>query len=101
MDAAHVGDHQLLTASDDEIFDWAADQGYVVVTADSDFGMLLAFRRASSPSVVLLRDVADKAPDVHARLLIDNLPQLREELENGAIISLSTTRLRVRRLPIQ
>jgi hypothetical protein len=34
MDAAHVGDHQLLTASDDEIFDWAADQGYVVVTAD-------------------------------------------------------------------
>lgn len=44
-DASHVGDHGLLTATDDEIFDWATDNGSAVVTADSDFAMPLAARR--------------------------------------------------------
>lgn len=99
-DAAHVGDHGLLVATDDEIFDWAAANGAVVVTADSDFAMLLAIRRARTPSVVLLRDVADRTPTAHARLLIDNLAAVEEVLTSGAIVSLSPVRLRVRELPI-
>ncbi len=72
-DATHVGDHGLLVATDDEIFDWAAANEAVVVTADSDFAMLLATRRAQTPSVILLRDVADRPRAAHAELLIDNL----------------------------
>jgi predicted nuclease of predicted toxin-antitoxin system len=100
-DVTHVGGHGLLVATDDEIFDWAAANGAVVVTADSDFAMLLATRRAQTPSVVLLRDVADRPPAAHAQLLIDNLAAVEDVLTSGAIVSLSPTRLRVRELPIQ
>lgn len=100
-DATHVGDHGLLTASDEEIFEWAASNGAVVITADSDFAMLLATRSAATPSVVLLRDVADRPPPAHAQLLINNLSAVEEDLMKGAIVSLSPTRLRVRDLPIR
>ncbi len=62
--------------------------------------MLLATRRASTPSVVLLRDVADRPPAVHAELLVANLSAIEPELVAGAIVSLSPTRLRIRALPI-
>lgn len=101
FDASHVGDHGLLSASDAEIFDWAAHHRAVVVTADSDFAMLLALRKASSPSVVHLRGVAESPPATHSSLLIDNLGTIRAALEAGAIASLSPTHLRVRDLPIR
>jgi len=70
-----VSDVDLLTAEDDAIFEWAADHDHVVVTADSDFGILLAVRRTSSPSVVHLRGVADRTPDVHAALWSTTSPR--------------------------
>lgn len=101
FEAAHVADLELVTATDDEIFDRASADGFIVVTADSDFGMLLALRRASSPSVVHLRDVAELGPDGHLGLLKANLAQVQEDLDRGAIVSLSPTRLAVRDLPIR
>lgn len=98
---AHVADIGLLSATDDAIFDHAVENGYVVVTADSDFPMLLAARRAARPSVVLLRHVTELAKNEHTALLIANLPAVTEELEHGAIVSLSPKRLAVRKLPIQ
>lgn len=100
FDAVHVGELGLLTASDDEILDRAAADGSVVVTADSDFPRLLALRRARSPSVVHLRAVGELAPDVHAALLIQNLGTVAGDLERGAIVSLSPTRLAIRGLPV-
>jgi predicted nuclease of predicted toxin-antitoxin system len=91
----------LVTASDDEIFDRATVEGLTVVTADSDFGMLLALRRATSPSVVKLRHVAELAPADHVGLLSANLPRIADDLDRGAIASLSPTRLAVRDLPIR
>lgn len=101
FEAVHVADVDLLTAQDDEIFDFAVDEGLVVVTADSDFGMLLALRRATCPSVVHLRRVAELPPDEHVGLLVANLPEIEEDLERGAIASLSPTRLAVRDLPLR
>lgn len=100
-DAIHVEDLSLLRATDEEIFDRAAADGLVVVTADTDFGMLLALRRATSPSVVQLRHVAELLPDVHLALLIANMPAIAEDLDRGAIVSLSPTRLAIRGLPMQ
>lgn len=96
----HVKDTGLLTAEDSEIFDWAATREYVVVTADSDFTHLLALRRATRPSVIFLRQVSELAPMEHADLLVANLPTIAEDLEAGAVVSLSPTRMAVRRLPI-
>jgi len=101
FEATHVIDLDLMTATDDEIFDRAAADGLVVITADSDFGMLLALRRAVSPSVVHLRHVAELHPDQHTALVVANLPQIAEDLDRGAIVSLSPTRLAVRDLPIR
>src|SRR5690606_26343587 len=57
----------------DEMFDRASETGFVVVTADSDFGILLAMRRTTSPPVVHLRHVAELEADAHVALLVANL----------------------------
>lgn len=89
----------LLTATDSAIFDHAVADDFVVVTADSDFPMLLALRRADRPSVIHLRHVAELGPDEHVKLLIANLPTIAHDLERGVIVSMSPTRLAIRDLP--
>lgn len=100
-EAAHVDSEGLLGASDAAIFDHAGERELVVVTADSDFPMLLALRRTSNPSVIHLRDVAELTPDAHGALLIANLPAIQDALQRGAIVSLSPTRVAIRDLPIR
>lgn len=100
-DTTHVSDLGLATASDSEIFDRAVSEGFVIVTVDSDFAMLLALRRSASPSVIQLRHVAEFGPDIHVELLLSNLPSIIEELDRGVVVSLSPTRLSIRDLPIQ
>ena len=99
-DVVHVADVGLLTDLDSTIFDHAATKGYAVITADTDFSMLLAVRGAARPSVILLRHVAELRPDAHAALLIANLPVVMDDLQRGAVVSLSPTRLSIRSLPI-
>jgi len=105
----HVGDVDLLSAADERILAYAADHELVLVTADHelvlvtadhDFAALLALRNATRPSVVHLRGIADRPPAVHLSLLVDNLASITEDLEAGAVVSLSPTRLALRRLPI-
>jgi predicted nuclease of predicted toxin-antitoxin system len=99
-DTTHVADVELATATDPEIFDHAVVHGFVVVTTDSDFPMLLAIGRAKSPSVIHLRHVAELGPDDHAKLLLANLSRITDELERGVVVSMSPTRLAIRDLPI-
>ena len=87
-DVTHVADLDMLAAPDSAIFDRAVDDGYVIVTADTDFSMLLALRRASSPSVILLRRVSELSPDEHGRLLLANLPAILDDLTRGVVVSL-------------
>ena len=96
----HVDEIGLLGASDAVIFDRAAEDGDVVITADSDFSMLLAARGSAGPSVVLLRQVAELQWPEHQRLLVENLPSVLADLQSGAVVSLSPTRVAVRSLPI-
>ena len=76
-------------ASDATIFDRAAADGDVLITADSDFSALLAARGSSGPSVVLVRHVADLPWHEHQVLLMANLPAVLADLQQGAIVSLS------------
>lgn len=80
----HVDEIGLLGASDVTIFDRAAADGDVLITADSDFTNLLAARGSSGPWVVLLRHVAELPWREHEALLIANLPVVLADLEEGA-----------------
>lgn len=99
-DAVHVRARGLHAAEDHVLFRLAADEGRILVSADTDFGTLLATRTENRPSVILFRHGTDHRPSVQAEILLANLPTLSEALLEGAIVTLEPTRVRIRRLPI-
>jgi len=85
---------------DDDIVNFAAGEDRIVVSADTDFGAILARRQTARPSFVLLRRTQNLSPEAVGGLLIANLPAFEEDLNEGAIVVLTDTVARVRRLPI-
>jgi predicted nuclease of predicted toxin-antitoxin system len=101
LESLHVCDVCLLTAPDRDILDYAAANALVIVSADSDFGELLAASRgATRPSVVLLRSADRLSTDEQAALLAANLPTVARDLEAGAVVTIARGRMRIRSLPI-
>jgi predicted nuclease of predicted toxin-antitoxin system len=99
-DAIHVRELGMQAASDQQIFDHAAQDDRVVVSADTDFGTLLALRKETSPSVILFRHGSQHRPADQATLLKANLPQLAGALETGSIVVIQPDRIRIRALPL-
>jgi predicted nuclease of predicted toxin-antitoxin system len=85
----------LHVADDEQLFSLAAAEGRTIISADTDFGALLALRRESRPSIILFRRGTPRRPDRQAALLVANLPVLESELDRGAIVALYDTRLRL------
>ena len=98
--AVHVRELGLQRAPDEEIFDRAAAEDLIVVSADTDFATLLARRSVPKPSLILFRGEGSRRPETLAALILSNLPQLAEALTAGCIVTIEPARLRVRPLPI-
>lgn len=99
FEAVHVRDIGLHFASDSIIFEHALKNDQIIVSADTDFGTLLALRQYSKPSVILFR-CSDKYPQSQLSLLVSHLSEIREALTVGSIVVFEDSRIRIRALPI-
>lgn len=99
-DAIHVRDRGLEAASDPEVMAAAVDDKRVLVSGDTDFGTLLAQSRATGPSVVLFRRETGRRPEAQLRTLLANVGQIESALNEGSLVVIEDTRLRIRRLPL-
>lgn len=98
-DVAHVSDRDLAGHLDDEVLAAALEDRRVLISADTDFGELLVRQAQALPSLVLFRQ-GNRSPEHQARTLLENLPEVAEDLEAGAIVVFTSDSIRIRRLPI-
>jgi len=98
-EAIHVREIGLAAADDETIFALAEAEGRVIVSADTDFGSLLALWEKPKPSFILFRRGIDRSPQKQIELLLLNLDNVREALEMGSVIVFDRQRIRIRALP--
>jgi predicted nuclease of predicted toxin-antitoxin system len=99
-DAVHVTTVGLGSTDDAVILEAAAESGQVALTADADFSTMLALQGRSQPSVLMLHSPDHLTPHKPANLILRTLEQVGNELEDGAIASVTPERIRIRTLPI-
>ncbi len=99
IDTVHVGDIGMGTADDSEILTYGQIENRIIVTLDADFHTLLALSNAIAPSVVRIRIEGLKAEGL-VKVIDKVLEEWEEELELGAVITVDTKRIRMRRLPL-
>ncbi len=90
----------MQAATDEDIFELAAREGRIIVSADTDFGTIPALRKTVEPSVILLRRSSGRRPDEQAELILGQLPRVEDSLERGSVVVIEDERVRIRSLPI-
>ena len=99
-EAVHAQDINLGTASDSIIMNRAATEERVVITADLDFGTLLAQSGSDTPGVILFR--GGNYSEVEMRNLVARvLEAVKPDVLKHSIAVVDKRRIRVTRLPLK
>lgn len=98
-DAAHWSHLGLHNAPDTELLAYARKHGRIVFTQDLDFAQLLFSTRESGPRVVLMR-IADEFDATVRQRVCETIRLASRDLAAGALLTISTTHARLRKLPI-
>ncbi len=98
----HWRDNGDPKADDEVIFQWAAQNDFVIYTHDLDFGAILAATNARFPSVIQIR-TQNLLPDdlLSVARITGYLLEFSEALNNGALVTIDEASARVRVLPIR
>jgi predicted nuclease of predicted toxin-antitoxin system len=99
LSAEHVGEIGLASADDKTILAYALDRGMVVVTLDADFHTQLVLSGARGPSVIRIRIEGLNSTEL-SRLLTRVIQQCKDKLDSGAMVTVTETGVRVRKLPL-
>ena len=98
-DALHLAEQGLNRMADRDILQKAREENRVLLTHDLDFGELLAASGGNLPSVIIFRLKDMRAPNV-SQHLFSIINQQSEALNNGAVLSVTEQKVRIRMLPI-
>jgi predicted nuclease of predicted toxin-antitoxin system len=100
IDAVHWTSQGRPNAPDVEIMRHAADNDFIVLTQDLDFGAMLAASMARNPSVVQIR-ADNTSPDYIGTDIVRALRQAATELAQGALVTIEPGRRRMTLLPLR
>ncbi len=98
-DAIHLVEQKLNRMVDGDILKKALQENRVVLTNDLDFGELLAASGGNLPSVIVFR-LKDMRPSNVGKHIFSIINQQSDALNQGAIISVTEKKIRIRSLPI-
>lgn len=99
FDSIHVRDYNLQDADDETIFKRALSEDRILISADTDFGMILSTWDKNKPSIIIFRRSTGRQPQKQIALLLVNLPEIENHLEKGSLVIIEETRIRIRTLP--
>lgn len=100
IEAAHWITLGAVNAPDSVIMAFAKTHGHVVLTHDLDFSAILAATQGDKPSVVQIR-AEDVSPEAIGKPVLNALRQMADELEKGALVTVDSSRARIRVLSLR
>ena len=86
--------------SDEEILNFCRQENRAILSFDLDFSMLVALSGSDRPSLITLR-LSSTNPDIVTQRVLEVLPQIEEELEQGSAITVGNETVRIRKLPVR
>ncbi len=99
-DAIHLSKAGLHTLEDHLIVEKAISENRIILTADMDFGQILAFKKSSLVSVIQFR-LFDLSPgNIISKLNIVFDKFIEEIIADAVIITVQQNKVRIKKLPL-